>query len=189
MVAIAVPIWDDPREQVIGVMARTIHLTELLQQWEVGLENGAAGPATPAPGDPSRFLVLADTRGGAVKLLDHPWMTHDHLAALPEAELESPSSPLRVEAAQGEALRQARAIDTYIDPVGRLDPQYAGEWLAAAAPVGATGWLAVVQEKREVTVTPVDELRRVFVRAGVSSLGIFALLLGLLWYLIHRASA
>jgi hypothetical protein len=80
-------------------------------------------------------------------------------------------------------------VDNFNDPLAAHLDEYRGEWLAAAAPVGATGWLAIVQERRDQTVQPVDSLRRVFQRAGFWSLLTFGALLLLLWYLIQRASS
>lgn len=39
--------------------------------------------------------------------------------------------------------------DRYEDPFGRVDPDYAGPWLAAFAPVGRTGMVALVQQRDE----------------------------------------
>jgi hypothetical protein len=61
-------------------------------------------------------------------------------------------------------------------------------WLAAFAPVESTGWVAVVQESRGEALKPVDALRSVFVLYGVAALLVFSVMLGILWYLIHRAS-
>ena len=94
-----------------------------------------------------------------------------------------------IDPASADALLQQRQSDHYLDPFASLDDAYRGDWLAAAAPVGETGWLAIVQERRESTVQPVDNLRRVFLRAGYWSLGVFSALLVLLWYLLNRASA
>jgi hypothetical protein len=188
MVAIAVPVWDEGHEKVLGVLARTIHLPVLLKQWEVGLANGAAGSRERTRDELSRFLVLVDARGGSASLLDHPWMTHPNLAPYTKGELDSPDSPLRIPEDEAETLKTKRRTEFYHDPIAELDPRFEGEWLAAAAPVGDTGWLAVVQERREMTVRPVDELRQVFVRAGFWSLAIFSGLLILMWHLIQRAA-
>ncbi|MEZ6055337.1 MAG: protein kinase [Planctomycetaceae bacterium] len=194
MVAISVPVWDESHKEVIGILASTIHLTDLLKQWEVRirsleepLEKEGHSQSDPDPTH-HRFLALADTRGGEVRLLDHPWMTPQNLGKISDAELESTDSPLRMVTPFDSVLLEEHWSTEYADPLARRDPDFAGQWLAAAAPVGNTGWIAVVQERRDVALKPVDELRRVFVRAGFSAICVFSLLLGLLWYLIHRAS-
>ncbi len=186
MVAIAVPIWNESRDEVIGILARTIHLTKLLRQWEIGL--GHEGSGQEREPDTNRFLALADTRGDRVHLLDHPGMIQEVLAALPEGTPDTPDSPLLLDEKIAEILRTERRTDRYRDPVARVDASYEGEWLAASAPIAETGWWAIVQERRSMTVLPVNELSRVFKRTGLWSLLVFALLLLLLWMLIQRAS-
>ncbi len=72
MVAIAVPIWDEGHMSVIGILARTIHLTDLLDQWDdlIRGEDRASD---------ERFLTLIDTRSDSGFVLDHDWMTPEHL--------------------------------------------------------------------------------------------------------------
>ncbi|MEZ6064859.1 MAG: cache domain-containing protein [Planctomycetaceae bacterium] len=187
MIAIAAPVRGEDGQQVIGVVARTIGLPQLLRQWEVEmhLNGGTVPPRTELH---NRFLALADTRGGYASLLDHPWMTHARLENMSDSEIDSPDSPLRIERDMAVTLTSQRKTDRYRDPIGAIDQDFQGDWLAAAAPVGRTGWLAIVQERRDATVRPVDDLRRVFVNAGVWSVAIFSILLGLLWYLLRRAA-
>jgi hypothetical protein len=184
MVAIAVPVTRAGSDEVIGVLARTIRLTALLQQWEIRLKEPSVRSSS-AEG-PLRFLVLADTRGPAARLLDHPGMTHPEVAQRSDAEvarlLQLPTEPA------AHLLADFRS-DRFRDPLGELLPEYRGEWLAAAAPVGNTGWLAIVQERRDQTVQPVDALRRVFQRAGFWAIGVFGTLLLILWWLIRRVPA
>ncbi len=114
-------------------------------------------------------------------------MTPENLGSISDRRLDSPESPLQLNDEDARLLLQERRTARYDDPIGELHPQFRHVWLAAAAPVGDTGWLAIVQERRDATVQPVDELRRVFTRAGVWSIGIFASLLGLLWFLFRHA--
>ena len=63
----------------------------------------------------------------------------------------------------------------YLDPVGRMDSTtYGGEWLAAFSPVGDTGWVAIVQERKASALRPVEELE-----ARLYSWALGAVLLGL----------
>jgi hypothetical protein len=183
IVAIAVPIQDPASSRTVGVLARTIALPELLQRWEVRLHPEARAAA--GDGDHLRFLALADTRSGAMRLLDHPGMTRERLMSLSDAKIEQ---QFGLSPEMADVLQTVHQTDHYRDPAQALDPEYTGEWLAAAAPVGNTGWMAIVQEQREHAVQPVDNLRRVFLRAGFWSLGIFSALLLLLWYLMQRAT-
>lgn len=43
----------------------------------------------------------------------------------------------------------ASTSDRYLDPLGVANPEYAGPWLAAFAPVGRTGMVALVQQRDE----------------------------------------
>lgn len=187
MVAIATPIRSDGGEQVIGVLARTIRLTALLHQWEVQIADVGREHSTGRL-TRDRFLALGDARGSGVRLLDHPGLTQSLLAGLADEQLQSPRSPLQLDPPLAAELEQSLRSETYRDPIARLDPAFAGEWLAAAAPVGDTGWLAIVQERKGSTIQPVDNLRRLVVSAGVWSLAIFSSLLLLLWFLIRRAA-
>lgn len=209
MVALGVPIWDeahwnwvsggsigeDPGE-VIGILARTIHISELLRQWEHTIRDPNS------PGDTNdRFLALAafrDSPGGpAVTLLDHPWMTRENLQAVAktDAELDAFMSELRLpdrEARHLKALleggRRDHRDDQYVDPFSRHELSFGGTWLAAFAPVGRTSWIAIVQERRETAEAPVQEVQRVFESYGLIAALVFGILLVGLWYFLYRAS-
>lgn len=184
MVALDVPVLS-PEGAVLGVLARTIRLTALLQQWEVRLRDEHTLQGPPDADAAVRFLVLAESRDGALRILDHPGLTSVALAQRSPAEFES---LLQFDAAAADELGSRLQSDHVRDPLGSVLPQFTGEWLAAAAPVGDTGWLAIVQERRDHTVQPVDNLRQVFQRAGFWALGIFGVLLMVLWFLIRRAT-
>jgi eukaryotic-like serine/threonine-protein kinase len=186
MVAISVPVWDLERRRVIGVLARTTHLGELLTDYK--------RPISGRQGDEqvSRIIALLDSRDW--ELLDHPWMTTENLQS------QDVLGQLRVDtelAAQLEELveRRHRQQTTlgydrdagYRDPVGRLEREFAGEWLAAFSPIGETGWLAVVQERRSVAERPVDEMQSNMLRFGLLALVVSGGLIGLLWYFVSRA--
>jgi len=196
MVALAVPIWDADHENVIGVLARTIHISELLRQWEHTIrESGDDAPR------PDRFLVLADVRGTGdspqATLLDHPWMTSDRLqdVAPSDQELDALVSQLRLNdrttgelADLVEGHRRDYRDSKYADPIALRDSAYGGDWLAAFAPVEATTWVACVQERRSSVLAPVEEVQGVFIRAGYVAVVVFVLLLAALWFLLNRAS-
>jgi hypothetical protein len=197
MVAIAVPVWDEERREVIGVLARTIHIADLLKQWE----NTIRDPQSPA-GRNDRFLALANVKskaggGHETTLLDHPWMTVANLSAVAETDeqLDSLMSQLRLSDGTTEQLqalvngaRRDYRDAEYVDPTGERDAEFAGPWLAAFAPVSGSSWVAIVQERRPTAVEPVQEVRQVFQRAGVVAVLVFGALLAVLWYFLNRAS-
>jgi hypothetical protein len=188
MVAIAAPVWaDDTQQDVIGVVARTMHIAELLSQWERLIAGEDASDRR------ERFLALADASGqpGApVTLLDHPWMSQGNLVqrASTDDELDKLMAGLKMHDDEADSLRLGDHDARYRDPIAEVDATYAGEWMAAFAPVRGTNWVAIVQEQRAAALAPVGELNRVFLFAGLAALGLFAVLLAVLWYLINRAS-
>ncbi len=163
MVAISVPVWDETHENVLGILARTTHLGQLLSGFGDRIR-GSEGS--------SRLIALLDSRDW--KLLDHPWMTAESSKDLGDIK----DSKGRWNDRDGH----------YRDPVGRLDPEnYGGEWLAAFAPVGELGWIAIVQERRDVALRPVSEVQAVLIQNGVWALLVSSVLVGVVWYFVTRA--
>lgn len=187
MVAIAAPIWSRDGQEVIGVLARTLHLTDLLEQWERRI----TGAATSSQ-DSQRYLTLVDMRESPPLLLDHSWMTSANLKALRKRDL-APNESLRLTMEEETQLRTAVqrgvGIDNFQDPLADLDPTYDDIWLAAPARTSVIDWLAIVQERRSEAVAPMSELNWMFVRYGLWMLVIFAVLLGLLGWLVRRFAA
>jgi hypothetical protein len=212
MVALSVPVWDSDDEKdrrVIGVLARTSELGELLSSFEQGRHGSGA--------DVDRVIALVDSRDG--RLLSHPWMTAQHLKEispedfrtlrLPDATLarlaaEPADGPAPADVPESDAdgtdyLSSRDRHDDYEDPVGGLshDPEaaaYRGRWLAAFAPVGDpaslvgdTGWTAVIQERREKALESIGKMRSRLVRYVAWGLALTGSLLGLLWYFVMRA--
>ncbi|MFG0297048.1 MAG: serine/threonine protein kinase [Maioricimonas sp. JB045] len=180
MVAIAVPVWDEQGEEVIGVLARTLHLTNLLTQWEERIRGDDR--------DDDRFLALADLRGDFVRLLDHEWIDPDHMAELSDSELDSPESRLALAPELADIITSRDRCGDYHDPVAALDPRFDGTWLAAFAPIPEAGWVAIVQERRDTVLQPVGDLYDVIFRAAFWAILVFSILLAVLWYLLQRAS-
>ncbi|NOX56554.1 MAG: serine/threonine protein kinase, partial [Planctomycetes bacterium] len=186
-VAISAPIWNEDRTQVIGVLARTSELGDLLAEYEDKIHaHRAAGI--------HRVIALADQRDGS--LLYHPWIRAAHERNAPDRietferlkldqELlwrlvilkERPSGP-------GRDYRTSH----YEDPVGRIAPnRYGGRWLAAFCPVHNTGWLAVVQEPYEAAIQPVEKLERDLKAYLWLGVGLFFGLIGAVWFFVARA--
>jgi len=174
-VSVAVPIWNTRRTEVLGVIARSIPLSDLLTQWESSV-------AKAAPNSRDRFLALVDMRESPAYLLDHPWMTEQESKELEDVKLKE---GLVLTNEQRETVEKLTPSSRYDDPIARTDERYAGPWLAAFAPVGKTGWYAIVQERKSSAVGPVQNLRQVFVQYGAGALvamtAVFALLGTLLW--------
>jgi hypothetical protein len=171
-IAIAVPVWSEDQSQVIGVLGRSLHLTDLLDQWEKQLQ----GEARPD----QRFLALAEQNQDGLELLDHHWMT--------VANMSNHSGEIVFPAATTQLLQDKDRTDRYQDPVGDFDPLYKGNWLAAWSPVKGTHWIAIVQENREIALQPVGQLQNVFQRSGYIAIAVFSLMLGGFWLLLRRAS-
>jgi serine/threonine protein kinase len=180
MVALAVPVKDEAGAEVIGILARTIDLPDLLSP----LEERARGK----PGNGAlRFLSLVDAREGGGFLLDHQWMTKERMSAMSNEQVQQ---KLRLPDDAVREMRESTRSDHYRDPIAKagLDDRYAGRWLAAFAPVAGTGWVAVVQERYDEALQPVGALESVFWEYGIWALVVFSVMLGILWYFIHRAS-
>ena len=184
MVAISVPIWkSDRRQTVIGILARTMHLDQLLADYGQDIS--------------SRDRVVALVEAGDWKLLHHPWMAGRNIPDKTFARLTLDSQVAdRLEMLDSHRRRgepttvRERSVSDYIDPVGRegLDEQrFGGYWLAAFAPVGDTGWTVIVQERRRQVLEPVDQMQWGMIRYGLSALVVSCGLIGLLWLFVNRA--
>ncbi len=188
MVAISVPIWDERKENVIGLLARTSHLGELLNEYEqrLHLDSGT---------DADRVIALVDSRDG--KLLNHPWMTRENLKDLPDETIDK----LALDSSDVERLQQLAALngdatqtghldrnELYDDPVGTVARDaYQEKWLAAFAPIGKTSWVAIVQERRARTWHPVEEMRTGLMNYGIWAVLVAFALIGLMWFFVLRA--
>lgn len=199
-VAIAVPIYSPSGDRVIGVLGRSMALSQLLAAYKPQIE--AAGGAHQV----ERTIALFDGHLSAVKnsdnrfeLLDHPWLTEERLKNVDKKTLQ-------VDAALSEQLRLLRElvqsgsseeerpdlgeVDSslnYQDPIGRIDPtHYGGSWLAAFWPVGHTEWVAIVQERRSTAQHPVQEMESRLLQYMRLGFVVCCGLIGALWYFIFR---
>ncbi|HVJ85569.1 MAG TPA: serine/threonine protein kinase [Caulifigura sp.] len=177
-VSVAVPIWNRKRTVVLGVLARSINLGELLSQWEGAI-------ADPTPNSHDHFLALVDMRENPAYLLDHPWISEPASRQLEDRAFKE---LLQVDPDQREIIETSESDTRYVDPIGNLDSRYAGPWLAGFAPVGKIGWYAIVQERRSSAVQPVQSLRAVFVQYGAGALAAMTAVFALLGTLLWRAS-
>jgi hypothetical protein len=181
-VAFTVPVFsDEPVPQPLGIVGMTITLANL-------------------PTDHTdRYTVLVDTRPDAKHgrrglILRHPyWATMR----------EEPNPPLYYAEEVVKWADQARernnddlpfeAGERYIDPVSVStdgvpgQSEYAGEWLASVHRVLVgpeqidTGWVVLVQERRDVALQPVRDLQWRLGYVGLGATVIVAVLMVLMW--------
>ena len=186
MVAIAVPIWDREHANVVGVLARTIHISDLLSQWEKRIRGNTGQTAS----NDDRSLSLIDMREELPYLLDHHWMTVDNLKELDDdvslkneilqlSDTERRQLETALDAHQGQ-------VTAYHDPLADEFDFYDDEWLAAVARIENVNWIAVVQERSEEAVAPMRELYLLFLRYGFVLLALFGVILAALWLLLQR---
>lgn len=196
MVAISVPVFDPAEpDRVIGVLARTTHLGELLNNYEEtirtnGSENGE---------NIDRVVALVERDDW--KLLDHPWMTKDRLQNLPENVFGQLTLNREIiKSFKRSIIPGAPSVDTiqyhehYLDPVAEIEAAsanvkklYGGEWLAAFSPVQNTGWTVIVQERRPAALSPIEAMRIGLIKSGLLALVVFLGLIILAWSFVWRA--
>ncbi|MGH7128414.1 MAG: cache domain-containing protein, partial [Planctomycetaceae bacterium] len=197
MVSITVPIWNtadaaDPNRKVIGVLGRTTHLSQLLHDYDRSIRGEDRTQNV------NRIIALVDRRDW--QILAHDWITKENLEQFQTHELHGVFDQLTLDDATTGKLDRlqsrdgtAAKIDSdgfehhYRDPAARLDQRYAGDWLAAFAPIGDTGWTVIVQERRQAALQPVDDMQHSLTRTGLWALAVGGGLILLFWYFVNRA--
>ena len=175
MVALSVPVWHHDEKRVIGVLARTAHLGELMDSYESSLtEQGV-----------SRSMALVDNRQWW--LLESTELDSEFFARVSDLELEE----LRLaeeHIAIVDGHDETQLINTYTDPLARLDEErFGGEWLAAFRSIGDRGWTAVVQEKKANVLTPVYEMEQTIIRYAWFALGVSGVVVAVIWYFVLKS--
>jgi hypothetical protein len=191
-VAISVPVWDQSKREVLGILSRSINLGELLSSYKKLIREEAEEQKV------RRVIALLDVRHG--KVLDHPWMTAENREklqddavferlTLPEdkrRELEHLRALIRNETVVASEHFDAR----YYDPIRQIDAdaqkEYGMAWLAAFWPVGDSGWFAVVQEPRDGALRPVREIQNGLVKYALAGLVLCLALTATSWYFVRR---
>lgn len=170
-VAFSVPVLaDGPEPRPLGVVGMTIDLAD----------------APPEQSD--HFAVLIDTRPDARSarrglVLRHPYWAE--LKGDPDPPLFYADEVVRwMDAHDGGGAFEAGAA--YTDPVAAGRPAFAGEWLAAVNRVRVgpekvdTGWVVLVQERRDGVLEPVRALQwrlgYAALAAGVTGFALVALM-------------
>lgn len=188
MVAIAVPVWNRDESEVIGVLARTLHLGDLLKRWEQRIYDQSDEDVD----NESRFLTLVDMRTKPAIVLDHHWMSSDeNLRAIADEVRVKEYLELRPdeEAALRTAVRGGAGISDYQDPLANSVPAYADTWLAAVAPVNTIDWMAIVQERRTEAVQPMSDLYGTFWQYGVIITLAYCVIFFVQWRILKRIVA
>jgi hypothetical protein len=173
-VAFSVPVGGENAGPV-GIIGMTVDLKD----------------SGPARGDPSRFPVLVDTRPDAKSsrrglILRHPYWSS--IADPKNPPLYYAESVVKWADSRSQPGQFAER-ENYTDPVAAGDADtpgnsnYAGTWLASLHRVRAgpeqidTGWVVVVQERRDEVMRPVRDLQW---RLSYGALGATVFVLGLL---------
>jgi hypothetical protein len=185
--ALSVPVREPGGDRIVGVLARTLHLSDLLSDYEdmVVSDNRATV---------QRTLAIVDSRNG--RLLAHPWLETEHFRELEETGRRT-SGVIRISGrvaerlqglmdttAEEAAARRWDRLTDYVDPVGERAPEYAGLWLAALRRVEGTRWVAIVQEQRADVWLPVENLQSRLRWSGLAAIGLIAALMIASWGLL-----
>jgi hypothetical protein len=195
-VALSVPLFAADGS-IIGVFARTVHLGDL--QARLRGRMSAEGQ-----GSVERIIALAEVRDAdEVRLLDHPCLTEEFLRtqevqARDEAlfrelilDADAAASIQRLLQHPGDAA-EAR-LRLYLDPVGKIQSPiaqpWAGDWMAAVAPVQGTRWAVIVQERRSGVLEPILQMERNARRQLALAAAAAAGLIVLGWMFVWRAVA
>lgn len=186
--ALSVPVWSPDHSQVVGVLARSVFLSDLLDIYEEGLRDSNADGV-------SRHLAVVDSRDW--KILAHPWMTRENLQSLTgdqyrELHLDQDAiehvQAMLAEFAAGAGGGVASQLDHFVDPLGEVSPEYRGHYLAAFCPIRETTWVAIVQEPRQDVWRPVEQLRSRMIWAGIGGVVLLvSLVAGTSWMLVWVA--
>ncbi|MFN0052728.1 MAG: serine/threonine protein kinase [Planctomycetales bacterium] len=194
-ISLSVPVRD-VQQRVIGVLSRSVQLGKLLGSYKqlVG-ENWRDREG-------ERVLALLDLRAGGGRVLDHPWMVAENLQSLSDERFFAqltlrPEQQARLLALQqlvrGQQPIEGQNVDTqYYDPIAEADEaaraKFGMPWLAAFWPVGETGWMAVVQERRADALDPVREIQEGLAKYALTGLALSLTLVATSWYFVRRAA-
>ncbi len=194
-VAMSVPVRNKAGD-VIGVYARTAHLGQLQSRLGRRMLNDSHEQV-------ERIIALAEFRAsGELRLLDHPFLTERVVHSAEENQHDDELfQKLRmnqetVEEIQkalkaGEKERREVKLPSYLDPVSQLtDPsasRYDGEWMAAMAPVPGTGWLVIVQERRDAALKPVQTMAVRATQQAWLAVLIALAMMATVWFFVWRA--
>jgi hypothetical protein len=195
-VALSVPVRNSAGE-VIGVFARTANLGDLQSRLGRRIQDKDGDSV-------KRIIALAEFRESEnLRLLDHPYLTEEFVKTAEQKSedvevLEKLTmsnetvQKIRVDLAEGDAaVRKVVKLPIYQDPVAQLQQPnasfYAGEWIAALAPVEGTGWLVIVQERRDAALQPVQTMADRASRQAWLAVLIAVAMMAMVWFFVWRA--
>jgi len=177
IVALSVPIVDD-NGSVVAILAGTRELGSIL--------SGPYAEHKPSLDTPDasavvRTIAILDLRDG--RLLDHPWLQR-HVQAAPVVSLDQ-TTRTRLAGFQSKTGPETTIrLDNYSDPVATHSTDFHGRWLAAFSPVGDSGWFAVVQERRDLALQPIEAMRRNVLSTWQRALTVSGFVLTVIWGLV-----
>jgi eukaryotic-like serine/threonine-protein kinase len=172
-VAISTPIWDANQEDVfLGIGGLTVGVGDLVEPVE------ADGTA--------QFAVLVEMPTASIPghILNHPIMES---AGPGKASRPDAARQLLIEEDQFPATLARKAF--YEDPVGIVDSDYRGRWLAETAGVQLRGtdWVVIVQESYDTAIgSTLRDLKAGLVAYGWSALAMVTLVVLGLWGVAYR---
>lgn len=189
-VAITVPVWDKEHKNVLAVLGRTFEIGSLLTSYKRLITQEGEGRV-------ERVIALADLRTG--QLIDHPWMTEENVADLPADTFgrltlwpEEHAELLRLRAlvdAKQHVENENRDTKFY-DPIRKVndatEKAFGMAWLAAFWPVGKTGWVAIVQERKDEALLPVREIQAGLIKYALLGLALCLTLVATSWFFVRR---
>ena len=173
IVSRSVPIFDRAGH-VIAILAGTRELGSVLSAPYAEYKPSLDSQATTSV---ARTIAILDARDG--RLLDHPWL-QNHVHGGPVVTLD-PQIRSALNTRLGKAPFPTLQLDNYLDPVAQHSLDFKGRWLAAVSPVGTSGWFAVVQERRDRALQPIDAMRRNVLKTWQGALTASGLVLMLIW--------
>jgi hypothetical protein len=135
-------------------------------------------------------------------LLDHPYMTEERMQSIKDAKRDDELfQKLRMDDETVRSIQESLSTEDrkkpevrlklYHDPVGRLsDPaaiSFGGDWMAAMAQVHNTGWMVIVQERRDAALLPVRAMGDRASRQAWLAVLMAVLMMAIVWFFVWRA--
>jgi hypothetical protein len=177
IVALSVPITDEDGN-VVAILAGTRELGSILSA-----PYAEHKPSIDAPDASTvvRTIAILDLRDG--RLLDHPWL-QQHVQSAPVVSLDQATRTRLADAQSNTAPQSTIRLDNYTDPVAKHSTDFHGRWLAAFSGIGDSGWFAVVQERRDRALQPIEAMRRNVLSTWQYALSVSGLVLTVIWGLV-----
>ncbi|MFP6765825.1 MAG: protein kinase [Planctomycetaceae bacterium] len=176
MVALSVPVLNETG-QVIGVLARTTHLGQLLATYAPSI-HGQRGV--------KRTMSLIDERHW--QLIENSQLDAEFLPDQPEEQFARLKLSSEIQHRFGDRTgRPDVTFDDYADPISAIDSRFEGDWLAAATAVEGTRWWAIVQERKSMVLRPVYEMKSTVIRYAWFALAVSGVVVAVLWYSVLKS--